>query len=283
MENALEISGLCKQYKGFALKDVSFILPSGCVMGLVGENGAGKTTTLKAILNLIHRDAGTILVLGQDNIREERTVKERIGVVLEDGCFLNTMNAHQVDVLMGKAYQHWHSEQFFGYLKRFGIDASKKIKDYSKGMRMKVNIAAAMSHDAELLIMDEPTSGLDPVVRDEVLDLFYDFMQDEGHSILLSSHITSDLDKIADYITFIHGGNVVLSEPRDVLLDTYGVLRCTAEQLSALDPAAVRGKRVGAFGCEALVRRDGVPQGWPVEPVNIEQVMLFLTRGEGAK
>lgn len=283
MENALEISGLCKQYKGFALKDVSFTLPSGCVMGLIGENGAGKTTTLKAILNLIHRDAGTIRVLGQDNIREERAVKERIGVVLEDGCFLNTMNARQVDVLMGKAYQNWHSEQFFGYLKRFGIDSSKKIKDYSKGMRMKVNIAAAMSHEAELLIMDEPTSGLDPVVRDEVLDLFYDFMQDDGHSILLSSHITSDLDKIADYITFIHGGNVVLSEPRDVLLDTYGVLRCTAEQLTALDPAAVRGKRVGAFGCEALVRRDGVPQGWPVEPVNIEQVMLFLTRGEDAK
>lgn len=283
MENALEISGLCKQYKGFALKNVSFTLPGGCVMGLIGENGAGKTTTLKAILNLIHRDAGTIRVLGQDNIREERAVKERIGVVLEDGCFLNTMNARQVDVLMGKAYQNWHSEQFFDYLKRFGIDSSKKIKDYSKGMRMKVNIAAAMSHEAELLIMDEPTSGLDPVVRDEVLDLFYDFMQDDGHSILLSSHITSDLDKIADYITFIHGGNVVLSEPRDVLLDTYGVLRCTAEQLTALDPAAVRGKRVGAFGCEALVRRDGVPQGWPVEPVNIEQVMLFLTRGEDAK
>lgn len=283
MENALEISGLCKRYKGFALKDVSFTMKSGCVMGLIGENGAGKTTTLKAILNLINRDAGAILVLGQDNIQEERAVKERIGVVLEDGCFLNTMNARQVDVLMGKAYQNWHSDQFFGFLKRFGIDAGKKIKDYSKGMRMKVNIAAAMSHDAQLLIMDEPTSGLDPVVRDEVLDLFYDFMQDEGHSILLSSHITSDLDKIADYITFIHDGNVVLSEPCDALLDTYGVLRCTAEQLAALDPAAVRGKRVGAFGCEALVRQDGVPQGWPVEQVNIEQVMLFLTRGEDVK
>lgn len=283
MENALEITGLCKQYKGFALKDVSFTLPSGCVMGFIGENGAGKTTTIKAILNLIHRDAGSICLLGQDNIADERAVKERIGVVLEDGCFLNTMNARQVDVLMGKAYRNWHSEQFFDFLKRFGIDTGKKIKDYSKGMRMKVNIATAMSHDAELLIMDEPTSGLDPVVRDEVLDLFYDFMQDEGHSILLSSHITSDLDKIADYITFIHQGRIVLSEPRDVLLDTYGVLHCTAEQLAALDPSAVRGKRVGAFGCEALVRRDGVPANWPVDPVNIEQMMLFLTRGENAK
>ena len=283
MDNALEIKGLCKQFEGFALENVSFTLPRGAVMGFIGENGAGKTTTIKAVLNLIRRDAGEIRVLGMDNIRDERAVKERIGVVLEDGCFLNTMNARQVDTLMGKAYQSWKPEQFFGFIRRFGIDENKKIKDYSKGMRMKISIAAALSHGAELLLMDEPTSGLDPVVRDEVLDLFYDFMQDEGHAILLSSHITSDLDKIADYITFIHGGRVALSEPRDELLDTYGVLRCTADQLAALEPQAVRAKRMGAFGCEALVRRDGVPQGWPVEPVNIEQIMLFLTRGEDAR
>ena len=280
MENALEIKGLCKQYEGFALENVSFTLPRGAVMGFIGENGAGKTTTIKSILHLIHRDAGEIRVLGLDNEKDERAVKERIGVVLEDGCFLNTMNARQVDTLMGKAYKSWQSAQFFGFMKRFGIDERKKIKDYSKGMRMKISIAAALSHGAELLIMDEPTSGLDPVVRDEVLDLFYDFMQDESHAILLSSHITSDLDKIADYITFIHQGRIVLSEPRDELLDTYGVLRCTADQLASLDPAAVRAKRVSTFGCEALVRRGSVPQNWPVEPVNIEQIMLFLTRGE---
>ena len=280
MENALEIKGLCKQYEGFALENVSFTLPRGAVMGFIGENGAGKTTTIKSILHLIHRDAGEIRVLGLDNEKDERAVKERIGVVLEDGCFLNTMNARQVDTLMGKAYKSWQSAQFFGFMKRFGIDERKKIKDYSKGMRMKLSIAAALSHGAELLIMDEPTSGLDPVVRDEVLDLFYDFMQDESHAILLSSHITSDLDKIADYITFIHRGRIVLSEPRDELLDTYGVLRCTADQLASLDPAAVRAKRVSTFGCEALVRRGSVPQNWPVEPVNIEQIMLFLTRGE---
>nr|WP_302651779.1 ABC transporter ATP-binding protein [uncultured Agathobaculum sp.] len=280
MENALEIKGLCKQYEGFALENVSFTLPRGAVMGFIGENGAGKTTTIKSILHLIHRDEGEIRVLGLDNEKNERAVKERIGVVLEDGCFLNTMNARQVDTLMGKAYKSWQSAQFFDFMKRFGIDERKKIKDYSKGMRMKISIAAALSHGAELLIMDEPTSGLDPVVRDEVLDLFYDFMQDESHAILLSSHITSDLDKIADYITFIHQGRIVLSEPRDALLDTYGVLRCTADQLASLDPAAVRAKRVSTFGCEALVRRSGVPQNWPVEPVNIEQIMLFLTRGE---
>ena len=280
MDNALEIKGLCKQYEGFALENVSFTLPRGAVMGFIGENGAGKTTTIKSILHLIHRDAGEIRVLGLDNEKDERAVKERIGVVLEDGCFLNTMNARQVDTLMGKAYKSWQSAQFFGFMKRFGIDERKKIKDYSKGMRMKISIAAALSHGAELLIMDEPTSGLDPVVRDEVLDLFYDFMQDESHAILLSSHITSDLGQIADYITFIHRGRIVLSEPRDELLDTYGVLRCTADQLASLDPAAVRAKRVSTFGCEALVRRGSVPQNWPVEPVNIEQIMLFLTRGE---
>lgn len=280
MENALEINGLCKHYDGFALQDVSFTLPRGVVMGFIGENGAGKTTTIKAVLNLIRRDAGAIKVLGLDNIAQERTVKERIGVVLEDGCFLNTLTARHVDVLMGKAYQSWQSEQFFCFMERFGIDRNKKIKDYSKGMRMKVSIAAALSHGAELLIMDEPTSGLDPVVRDEVLDLFYDFMQEDSHAILLSSHITSDLDKIADHITFIHQGRVLLSEPRDELLDTFGVLRCTAEQLSALEPSAVRAKRIGAFGCEALVRRGSVPANWPVEAANIEQIMLFLTRGE---
>ena len=280
MENALEIKGLCKQYEGFALENVSFTLPRGAVMGFIGENGAGKTTTMKSVLHLIHRDEGEIRVLGLDNEKNERAVKERIGVVLEDGCFLNTMNARQVDTLMGKAYKSWQSAQFFDFMKRFGIDERKKIKDYSKGRRMKISSAAALSHGAERLIMDEPTSGLDPVVRDEVLDLFYDFMQDESHAILLSSHITSDLDKIADYITFIHQGRIVLSEPRDALLDTYGVLRCTADQLASLDPAAVRAKRVSTFGCEALVRRSGVPQNWPVEPVNIEQIMLFLTRGE---
>ena len=180
MEYALEIRGLCKQYDGFALRDVDITLPRGSV---IGENGAGKTTTIKAILGLIRQDAGSIRVLGMDSRQEERAVKERIGVVLEDGCFLNTLSARQVNVLMGKAYRGWQPEQFFGCMRRFGIDLDKKIKDYSKGMRMKVSIAAALSHGAELLIMDEPTSGLDPVVRDEVLDLFYEFMQEESHAM----------------------------------------------------------------------------------------------------
>ncbi len=281
-ENALELHSVCKKYGGFALRNVGFTLPRGTVMGLIGENGAGKTTTIKAVLDLIRPDSGEITVLGEQSTSNP-TVRERIGVVLDDGGFPSTMNAVQVDTLLGRAYRNWDTAQFFRYIKRFGIDKEKAIKDYSKGMKTKLNIAAALSHDAELLLLDEPTSGLDPVVRDEVLDLLYDFMQDENHAILLSSHITSDLDKIADEITFIHKGEVLLSEPRDELLDTCGILRCTADQLDALDPSAVRAKRVGAFGCEALVRRDGVPANWSVDPVNIEQIMLFLTRGERAE
>lgn len=281
-ENALELRGVCKKYDGFALRDVGFTLPRGTVMGLIGENGAGKTTTIKAVLDLIRPDSGEITVLGEQSTSNP-AVRERIGVVLDDGGFPSTMNAVQVDTLLGRAYRNWDTAQFFRYIERFGIDKEKAIKDYSKGMKTKLVIAAALSHHAELLLLDEPTSGLDPVVRDEVLDLLYDFMQDDTHAILLSSHITSDLDKIADEITFIHKGEVLLSEPRDELLDTCGILRCTADQLDALDPSAVRAKRVGAFGCEALVRRDGVPENWSVESVNIEQIMLFLTRGERAE
>ena len=248
-ENALELHGVCKKYGGFALRNVGFTLPRGTVMGLIGENGAGKTTTIKAVLDLIRPDSGEITVLGEHG--SNPSVREKIGVVLENGGFPSAMSAVQVSTLLGRAYKNWNAEQFASYIEKFGIDQEKAIRDYSKGMKTKLNIAAALSHDAELLLLDEPTSGLDPVVRDEVLDLLYDFMQDENHAILLSSHITSDLDKIADEITFIHKGEVLLSEPRDELLDTCGILRCTADQLDALDPSAVRAKRVGAFGCEA--------------------------------
>ena len=198
MKNALEIRGLTRKYEGFALDNVNLTLLRGCVMGLVGENGAGKTTLIKTVLDLVRPDSGEIEVLG--GRADDAAVRERIGAVLEDGGFLSTMNAAQVDTLLGRAYRAWDGAQFASYLDRFGIDRRKAIKDYSRGMKMKLSIAAALSHGAELLILDEATSGLDPVVRDEVLDLLYDFMQDETHAVLLSSHITSDLDKIADNI-----------------------------------------------------------------------------------
>lgn len=280
MENALVIRELCKSYRDFSLQKVSFSLPRGCVMGFIGENGAGKTTTIKALLGLNNPESGSLRVLGLDAKKDGRAIRERVGVVLEDGQFPPFFTAKIVNQFMGKAYQNWDSALYLQYMQRFSIGMDKKVKDYSKGMRMKLSIACALSHRAELLLLDEPTSGLDPVVRDEVLDLFYEFMQQEDRSILLSSHITSDLDKIADYITFIHQGRILLSERRDELLESCGVLKCTAEQLKSLAPEAVRATRRGAFGAEVLVRRALVPNAWPVERVNIEQIMLFYTRGE---
>lgn len=280
MENILEIKGLKKEYKDFSLHDISFSLPMDCITGFIGVNGAGKTTTLKAILSLIPKESGSVQIFGMDMDTNEKAIKERIGIVLDDGGFYDELNLSEMKSIIASAYKSWDELEYKKYLDRFSLNPKQKISTLSKGMRMKYALALALSHKAELLIMDEPTSGLDPVVRDEVLDLFYDFMQEDSHAILLSSHITSDLDKIADHITFIHQGRVLLSEPRDELLDTFGVLRCTAEQLSALEPSAVRAKRIGAFGCEALVRRGSVPANWPVEAANIEQIMLFLTRGE---
>ena len=280
MENIIVAEGLRKEYDGFALEDVSFRVPGGAIMGLIGENGAGKTTTIKCLLNLVRRDAGTVTLLGMDDLEGEKEIKQDVGVVLDECFFHDSLRAKDVGVILAPVYRGWDEELYRRYLKKYKLPEKKFIKEYSRGMKMKLSIAAALSHGAELLILDEATSGLDPVVRDEVLDLLYDFMQDETHAVLLSSHITSDLDKIADNITFIHHGRILLSEGRDELIDRHGVLRCTEEQLDALDPDAVRAVRKGAFGCEALVKRDGIPENWPVEPVSVEQIMMFLTKGE---
>lgn len=280
MEYALEIDQLCKQYPHFALHNVTLGIPRGSVVGIVGENGAGKSTTIKAVLGLVDHNSGTIQVLGKSTAGHERALKQRLGIVLEDCAFPPFYRAHEIDKLLATAYPAWNSAQFMRYLERFHINPVKKLSEYSTGMRKKLAIAAALSHEAELLLLDEPTSGLDPIAREEVLDLLWEFMQEERHSILLSSHITSDLDKIADSIIFLHEGRVLLSATRNELQDVLGLLRCSTETLSMLSPDAVRATRRHAFGAEALVQRALVPEGLPVEPVNIEQIMLFLTRGE---
>ncbi len=280
MEYALEIDRLCKKYARFALQNVTLGIPRGSVVGIVGENGAGKSTTIKAVLGLVGYDSGTIEILGQSATGHERALKQRLGVVLEDCEFPPFYRAKEIDKLLATAYPAWNSAQFMCYLEHFRIDPAKKLSEYSTGMRKKLAIAAALSHEAELLLLDEPTSGLDPIAREEVLDLLWEFMQNDRHSVLLSSHITSDLDKIADSIVFLHEGRVLLSATRDELQDALGLLRCSAETLSMLSPDAVRATRKHAFGAEALVQRALVPEGLPVEPVNIEQIMLFLTRGE---
>ena len=206
MGNLLAISGLCKRYQSFALEDVGFSLPEGSIMGFIGENGAGKTTTLKLILNEVRRDAGEIRIFGKDNIRDEIEVKKQIGVVFDEICFYDELTAGDVGKILRRVFRTWDQPLFEKYLREFGLPQKKKIKEYSKGMKMKFSIASAISHHPRLLLLDEATSGLDPIVRSDILDLFLDFIQDEGCSVLFSSHITTDLERVADYVTFLHKG-----------------------------------------------------------------------------
>ena len=273
--NALEIRSLQKHRKGFSLDGINLTLPAGCIMGLIGENGAGKTTTIKLMLDMIRKDGGTVRILGKDSA--ERS-KEDIGVVLDEVGLPTCLTACQVDKIMSKAYTQWSSDEFFAYLKRLNVPENKAFSALSRGMKMKLGIACALSHKAKLLILDEATSGLDPAVRDEVIDILLDFTRDEEHSVLISSHIVSDLEKICDYIAFLHKGRLMLCEEKDRLYEQYGIIRCDEKTLSAIEPSAVIGQRVSAFGVEAIVRRDTVPEGVSIAPVGIEELFVFMVK-----
>ncbi|NMB38848.1 MAG: ABC transporter ATP-binding protein [Firmicutes bacterium] len=279
MENVLEIKGLTKRYDGFTLDNVNLALPKGNIMGFIGENGAGKSTTIKLILNVIHRDSGEVKVFGRDNIEYENEIKENIGVVYDESNFPDTLNAGNINTIMKNIYKNWDQDAFDHYLKKFSLPRKKDIKSFSRGMKMKLAIATALSHQAKLLILDEPTSGLDPIIRDEILDIFLDFIQDEEHSIFLSTHITSDIEKIADYIAFIHQGKIVFVESKDVLLDTYGVLKCRTSEFDALDKTFVKGYRKNKFGVEALVEKHKLKEQYTIDHASIEDIMLFTVRG----
>ena len=282
--NAIEIKGLEKRYDGFQLGSFDLTLPSGCIMGLVGENGAGKSTSIKLIMNAIGRDAGEISVLGVDNRSAGfRDVKEDIGVVLDEAYFPEVMSARNVGKVMALTYKNWDAAAFEGYLKKFSIAPDKIFKDYSRGMRMKLAIAAALSHGAKLLILDEATSGLDPMARDELLDIFNDFTRDENCSILLSSHIVSDLEKICDYIAFLHRGRLVLCEEKDRLLEEYALIRLTEERLRELPEESIISRRASGYGTEALVLRGGIPAAIPTEHTSLEDIILFLAKGDERK
>ena len=282
--NAIEIKGLEKRYEGFQLGSFDLTLPSGCIMGLVGENGAGKSTTIKLIMNAIGRDAGEISVLGVDNRSAGfRDVKEDIGVVLDEAYFPEVMSARNVDKVMALTYKNWDAAAFEGYLKKFSLAPDKIFKDYSRGMRMKLAIAAALSHGAKLLILDEATSGLDPMARDELLDIFNDFTRDENCSILLSSHIVSDLEKICDYIAFLHKGRLVLCEEKDRLLEEYVLIRLPEERLKELPEESIISRRASGYGTEALVLRGGIPAAIPTEHTSLEDIILFLAKGDERK
>ena len=282
MLNAIEIKGLMKEYPGFRLDGLDLTLPSGSIMGLVGENGAGKSTTIKLIMNAAHRDGGTVSVLGTDNRSAAfNEVKEDIGVVLYEGCFPESLTAPQVGKIMAATYRRWEQDTFDAYCRRFGLPEKTAFKDYSRGMKMKLTIAVALSHQAQLLVLDEATAGLDPIVRDEILELFNEFTRDETHSVLISSHILSDLEKLCDYIAFLHQGRLLFCEEKDALLEQYGIFNDTAEQAEALMPEAIVSMETTPYGgVRALVRRDLAPAGFQLEKPTIEDIILFLAKGE---
>lgn len=275
MDYALELKGVTKKYPGFTLDNVDLILPQGCIMGIIGENGAGKSTTIKLILDLIHRDGGTIRVLGQDNKESLPSFKENIGAVLDESCFPDNLNISDIDYIMANIYSTWDKAVFRSYVQRFSLPEGKKIKEYSHGMRMKLTIAVALSHDSKLLILDEATSGLDPMVRDEILDVFLEFIQDGKRSIFISSHITSDLEKICDYITFLHNGKIIFSEPKDQLMESYGILKCSVSEFETFDRSLVKGYRKNSFGVEALVYKNQISGKHIVDRANLEDIMLY--------
>ena len=284
---AIKVSNLSKRYKKSSrpsLDNVSLDLPQGCVLGLVGENGAGKTTLIKAITGSVKFDSGSIEVLGHDidaasqNKTDDR-FRQDIGTVLAEDSFPEIMTAGMIGNVMKSIYINWDSACYNRYLEKFGLDSKKKYKEYSRGMKMKLSIAVAMSHNAKLLLLDEATSGLDPVVRDQILDEFNEFTRDENHSILISSHITSDLEKICDYIAFIHEGRIVMCDTKDAILDKYGILHCTDDVLAELEDGAVAGSKSSDYGAEALVVRSKVPDTFDISPVSLDDIIVYIARG----
>lgn len=279
MENALELKGLVKEFKDFRLGPVDLTLPSGCILGLVGENGAGKTTTLNMILDLLKPSSGEIRVLGKTIQEGYPQVKEELGVVLDEANFPDGFKIHQVESIMSGLYRNWDKAAFAGYVSRFDLPKNKRIKDFSKGMRVKLSIAIALSHNARLLILDEPTSGLDPIVRDEIVDIFYEFTRQKDHSILISSHIISDLERLCDYMAFLHKGHLAFFDEKDRLLERYGLFHGSREELDELPRQAVRGRRNTGYGVDALIDRTIAPEA-KVSAAGIEDIMVFLVKGE---
>ena len=280
MKNAIEIRGLTKRFPGFALEGLDLTLPSGCILGLIGENGAGKSTTIKLLLGMLKPDGGSASVLGADIGGDLRPVKEEIGVVLDEPGLPHMLKAGQIDRIMGSIYKNWSSGDFAALLRRLDLPEDKAYGDFSRGMKMKMGLAIALAHKPRLLLLDEATSGLDPVVRDDVTDLLLDFTRDEGHSILLSSHIVSDLEKVCDYIAFLHKGKLMLMEEKDALTNEYGLLQCSLTEAEQIDSAAVIGRRDTPYGCRLIVRRDAVPAGTVLGSVSIEELFIFMVKEE---
>ncbi len=279
---AFEIRNMSKRYgkirkNDFELKDVSLALPSGCIMGLIGENGAGKTTLINAMLGIISRNSGTVSFFDKPECTE---AKDEIGVVLGEESFPETLNPYDVNKMMRNIYSKWDEEKYFALLEKFSLPRKKIIKNFSRGMKVKLSIAVALSHNAKLLILDEPTNGLDPVIRNEIVDIFYEFTRNPLNSVLISSHIVSDLEKLCDYIAFLHKGKLVLCEEKDRLLEKYGIIHCSATEFEKIEPSAVKSKKESPYGVEAVVERRSVSADTEISPVGVEELFVVLMKEE---
>lgn len=284
MNNTLCIKGLTKTFDNFKLNNINMVIPKGSIMGLIGENGAGKTTLIKCILNLIKKDCGNINVLDFDIDNSDGIYKEYIGVVFDECLFNEIYNAKDINKIFKGIYKNWNENEFFNYIKKFNIDEKKKIKEYSKGMKMKLSIAVALSHNAKFLILDEAMSGIDPIVRNEILDIFMDFIQNDENSILISSHITSDLEKICDYITFIHNGEIFASRNKDLFIEEYGILKCGNDEFESIDKEDIVSVRKNNFSTEILVdkkyKMKNKYKNFIIDNVTLEDIMMFIIKGE---
>ncbi len=279
-KNVIEIKNLSKSYKEFKIENFSLEVPSGSIVGLIGENGAGKTTLIKLILNMIKKDNGTVTVLGKDNLTELCDVKNNIGVVLDEPGIPDFLTVKDVNKIMKNIFTNWNEKDFLHYVKKLKVPENKTFKEFSKGMKMKLGLAIALSHKPELLILDEATNGLDPVMRDEVNDIFMEFTRNENHSILVSSHIVSDLDKICDYIVFMHDGRLLLCEEKDLLREKYGLVSCSKEQMKNIKKETVIGKKETPYGITLLMERRNIPKGMSVTPTDVEEMFVFMVKGE---
>lgn len=284
MKNNIEIKDLSKKYKDFELKNINFNVPEGCIVGFVGENGAGKTTTIKSILNMTNA-TGNIQMLGRDIRLNEKEIKENIGVVLDDSFLSEYLNAKQINSIMKEFYKTWNENTYMEYIKEFKLPLDKLIKEYSSGMKMKLKIATALSHEAKILILDEPTSGLDPIIRNEILDTFRKYIEeDETRSILISTHITTDLEHISDYIVFIEKGNIILNMPTSEMLDNYGIIKCNKNEFFKIDKDDFIKYRKQKYQYEVLTdNKKNVMKKYNITTIDkptIEEIMLFYIKGE---
>lgn len=280
MENNIIVKNVCKKFDGFVLENVNLEVPKGSIVGLIGENGAGKTTLIKCILGILKMDSGSITLLGEENTK---LLKEDIGVVLDGAFFAEILKVKDIHSVMKKIFKNWDESLFFKYLEDFKIPTNKQIKNLSKGMRKKLEIATAFAHHPKLLILDEPTSGLDPIVRSEILDMFLDFIVDENHSILLSSHITSDLEHIADYIAFMDSGKMVFYEEKDTLLETYGIVRCDKDFLQALESTEMIRYKKNKYSYDILIKdRESFQKKYKdvvIDTPNMDEMMFLYSKG----